>query len=83
MDDLDPTIVAAMLFQLAFDLPGIADQKKFLDARILAQSHDRAADQIGRTEIAAHGVECDFHREAGIFQFPGGNARFAREKMTR
>ena len=51
-----------MFLQLGFNLRRIADQKKFLEVRILAQRHDGAANHIRRTKIAAHGVECDFHR---------------------
>ena len=56
---------------------GVADEEKFVDLRILAQGEDRAANQIRRPEIAAHGVESDLHR--------GANVRFsAREcKMKK
>ena len=60
------TIVAAVLLQFASICARIADQKKLFDARIFAQRHDRAGDQIWRTEIAAHGVECDFHRSGNL-----------------
>ncbi len=61
MDDLDPAIIAAELFQFALDLRGIAHEEELVDARVFPQGHDRAAHEIGRPEIAAHGIECDFH----------------------
>ena len=66
MHDLDPAIVAFVLLQLGFDLRGVADEKEFVDLRIFAQCQDRAADEIWWPEIAAHGVQSDFHRGANL-----------------
>jgi hypothetical protein len=56
-----------MIFlQLGLDLGRIANEEEFVDLRILPQSEDRAADEIRRPEVAAHGVESDFHREANL-----------------
>ena len=55
---------------------GVADEKEFVDVRIFAQRHDRAADEIRWPEIAAHGIQSDFHR--------GANLRFSvRECKTK
>ena len=70
MHDLDAAVVAAVFLQLGFDLRGVADEKEFVDLRIFAQRQDRAADEIRRPEIAAHGVQSDFHRGA-ICDFQG------------
>ena len=66
MHDLDSAVVAFVLLQLGFDLRGVADEEEFVDLRIFAQRHDCAADEVRRPEIAAHGVQSDFHRGANL-----------------
>ena len=66
VDDFDPAVVAAVLLQFGFDLRRVADEKEFVDVRILAQRHDRAADKIRRTKIATHGIQRDFHRVGNL-----------------
>ncbi len=66
MHNLDSPIVAIVLFQLGFNLGRVADEKKFVDLRILAQRQDCTADQVRRPKIATHGVQSDFHRGANL-----------------
>ena len=67
VDDFDPGIRAIVLFEFRFDLRSIADKKQLRDMGILVQRHNGSADDIWRAEIAAHGIESDFHR-SGILR---------------
>ena len=50
---------------------GCRRRGRVCDLRILAQRHDRAADEIGRPKIATHGVQSDFHRVRNLRTFGG------------
>ena len=77
VDDLDAAVVAAVLLQFRLDLRRVADEKELVDVRILLQRHDRAADNIRRAEIAAHGIQCDFHR-SGILRISGRECKIKK-----
>jgi len=66
MDDLDTAIVASKFFELCFDPPRVADKIKLRDVRVIAQRHDRSTDDVTWAEIAAHGIQCDFHRTVNL-----------------
>src|SRR6266513_4583865 len=63
MDDIDLSVVAAVLLQFGFDLCRIAHQKKFGDVRVFSQRHHGASYQIRRAKIAAHSIQGDPHCE--------------------
>jgi hypothetical protein len=63
-----------MLLEFRLDLGGIADEKQLPDVRILLQRQDGSAHNIGRAEIATHGVESDFHR-SGILRGSGNECK--------
>src|SRR5438105_4545136 len=79
MSDLDAAIVTVELLQLFLDLGRISHEIKFLDVAVFLQGHDRAADNIRRPKIAAHGIQCDFHR-SGILRpsFKESKTKFDR-----
>jgi hypothetical protein len=75
MDGFDASVVALVFLELGLDLRRVADEEKLFDLRVIAQRHDCAPDKIWWPEIAAHGVESDFHR--------GGSLRVSRAECKR
>jgi hypothetical protein len=51
-----------VLFEFGLDLGSVADKEKLIDARVFPQREHGSAHDMRRTEIAAHGIESDFHR---------------------
>jgi hypothetical protein len=60
--NFDPAVVAAVLFEFGFDLGRVAHEVKLIDARVFPQREHGSAHNVRRAEIAAHGIESDFHR---------------------
>jgi hypothetical protein len=79
VNNLDATVVALVLLEFRLNLGRVAYEKQFPDVGILFERHDGSADDIGRPEIAAHGIQSDFHgsvilrRSEGECKIKNGN----------